>query len=41
MNEFIAWALTDGQRYCAELGYAPLPNEVVALEMEALKRIKQ
>lgn len=41
MNEFIAWALTDGQRYCAELGYAPLPKEVVALEMEALKRIKQ
>lgn len=41
MNEFMAWALTDGQRYCAELGYAPLPNEVVALEMEALKRIKQ
>ncbi len=41
MNEFMAWALTDGQRYCAELGYAPLPKEVVALEMDALKRIKQ
>jgi phosphate transport system substrate-binding protein len=39
MNDFIRWALTDGQRYCAELGYAPLPKEVVALEMEALKHV--
>jgi phosphate transport system substrate-binding protein len=40
MADFIRWALTDGQRYCADLGYAPLPKEVVALEMEALKRIR-
>jgi phosphate transport system substrate-binding protein len=40
MVEFFKWALTDGQRYCAELGYAPLPKETVALEMEALKKIK-
>jgi len=40
MVDFMKWALTDGQKYCAELGYAPLPQEVVALEMEALKRIK-
>lgn len=40
MVDFFRWALTDGQRYSAELGYAPLPKEVVALEMEALKRIK-
>ena len=39
LSDFIRWALTDGQRYCAELGYAPLPKEVVALEMEALKRV--
>ncbi len=39
MVDFVKWALTDGQKYCAELGYAPLPREVVALEMEALKRI--
>jgi phosphate transport system substrate-binding protein len=38
--DFLRWALTDGQRYCEGLGYAPLPKEVVALEMEALKRIK-
>ena len=39
MVDFTKWALTDGQKYCAELGYAPLPAEVVALEMTALKRI--
>ena len=40
MVDFFKWALTDGQKYCPELGYAPLPREVVALELEALKRIK-
>jgi phosphate transport system substrate-binding protein len=40
MVDFMKWALTDGQKYAGELGYAPLPPEVVALEMEALKKIK-
>ncbi len=40
MVDFMKWALTDGQKYCADLGYAPLPGEVVALEMDALKRVK-
>jgi phosphate transport system substrate-binding protein len=40
MVDFLKWALTDGQKYAGELGYAPLPKEVVALEMEALKKIK-
>jgi phosphate transport system substrate-binding protein len=40
MVDFMKWALTDGQKYCADLGYAPLPAEVVALEMEALKKIR-
>ena len=40
MTDFFTWAITEGQKYCAELGYAPLPKEVVALEMTALKRIK-
>ncbi len=39
MVDFMKWALTEGQRYCQDLGYAPLPKEVVALEMEALKGI--
>jgi phosphate transport system substrate-binding protein len=40
MTDFMRWALHDGQKYCADLGYAPLPEEVVALEMEALKKIR-
>ena len=40
MVDFVKWALTGGQRFVAELGYAPLPKEVVALEMQALSRIK-
>ena len=39
--DFIRWALNDGQKYAAQLGYAPLPKEVVALELEAVKRVKQ
>jgi len=41
MVDFIKWALTDGQKFTTQLGYAPLPKEVVALEMEAVKRVKQ
>ena len=40
MVEFMKWALTDGQKYCAELGYAPLPEPVVKLESTALAKIK-
>ncbi len=40
MVEFVKWALTDGQKLAKDLGYAPLPESVVKLEMEALKRIK-
>ncbi|HSS44855.1 MAG TPA: phosphate ABC transporter substrate-binding protein PstS [Thermoanaerobaculia bacterium] len=40
MADFMKWALTEGQKYAPELGYAPLPEAVVTLEMEALKRIK-
>jgi phosphate transport system substrate-binding protein len=40
MVDFMKWALTDGQKYCAELGYSPLPKEVVPLVTEALKKIK-
>jgi phosphate transport system substrate-binding protein len=39
MVDFMKWALTEGQKYATDLGYAPLPQEVVALEMEALKQI--
>jgi phosphate transport system substrate-binding protein len=40
MLAFMKWALTDGQRYCADLGYAPLPQSVVKMEMAALGQIK-
>jgi len=40
MVDFVKWALTDGQKYCGDLGYAPLPEGVVKLEMTALAKIK-
>ena len=40
MVDFMKWALKDGQNFAPELGYAPLPQEVVGLENEALKRIR-
>jgi phosphate transport system substrate-binding protein len=40
MIDFVKWALKDGQKYCADLGYAPLPANVVQMEMAALARIK-
>jgi phosphate transport system substrate-binding protein len=40
MVDFVKWALTDGQKFCADLGYAPLPENVVKLEMTALTKIK-
>jgi phosphate transport system substrate-binding protein len=40
MKDFTRWALTDGQKYAPDLGYAPLPDGVVKLELSALDRIK-
>ena len=40
MVDFMKWALTDGQKFAPELGYAPLPQPVVDMELQALKRIK-
>jgi phosphate transport system substrate-binding protein len=40
MVEFMEWALTDGQKHAAALGYAPLPPAVIQLEQAALKTIK-
>jgi phosphate transport system substrate-binding protein len=40
MIQFVKWALTDGQKYCADLGYAPLPAAVVKMEMAALGKIQ-
>jgi len=40
MVDFMRWALTDGQAFATELGYARLPQSVVELEMKALDRVK-
>ena len=40
MVEFVKWALTDGQTFASELGYAPLPPDVVKQELTQLERIK-
>jgi phosphate transport system substrate-binding protein len=41
MADFVRWAITGGQGFTTQLGYAPLPKEVVALELEALKHVRQ
>jgi hypothetical protein len=40
MVEFVKWAPTDGQKMATVLGYAPLPAEVVKLELAALNAVK-
>src|SRR3984885_15269580 len=40
MVDFLKWALADGQKYCADLGYAPLPASVIKLGMAALQKVK-
>ena len=40
MNDFVRWALQDGQTFATELGYAPLPPNVVSQAVAALQRIK-
>jgi phosphate transport system substrate-binding protein len=40
MLDFMKWALSDGQKFAAGLGYAPLPDAVVKLELAALSKIK-
>jgi phosphate transport system substrate-binding protein len=40
MVDFVRWAITDGQRFATDLGYAPLPASVVTQEQAALARIR-
>jgi phosphate transport system substrate-binding protein len=40
MVDFVKWALTNGQKFAPSLGYAPLPQPVVAKEMQALGKIQ-
>jgi len=40
MVDFINWALTEGQKRAADLGYAPLPPSIVPLVRDVLARVK-
>ncbi|HYM77278.1 MAG TPA: phosphate ABC transporter substrate-binding protein PstS [Candidatus Dormibacteraeota bacterium] len=40
INDFLNWMVTDGQKMTADLAYAPLPDNVVAKEKEAIKQVK-
>jgi phosphate transport system substrate-binding protein len=40
MVDFMKWALSDGQKFAPDLGYAPLPEAVVKLELAALAKVK-
>ena len=40
IKAFLKWMLTDGQAYAAPLAYAPLPTEVVAMEMKQIDLIQ-
>jgi phosphate transport system substrate-binding protein len=38
--KFLKWALTDGQKYCAELHYAPLPKNLVDKVLKTIGTIE-
>jgi phosphate transport system substrate-binding protein len=40
MVDFMKWALTDGQKMAGAMGYAPLPANVIDMEMKTLATIK-
>lgn len=39
MVSFMKWALSEGQRFAAPMGYAPLPADIIRRELQALSRI--
>jgi phosphate transport system substrate-binding protein len=40
LNDFLNWMVTDGQKMTGALSYAPLPDNVVAKEKEAIKQVR-
>jgi phosphate transport system substrate-binding protein len=40
MVDFVKWAITDGQKFATDLGYAPLPQNVATRELDTLQKIK-
>jgi phosphate transport system substrate-binding protein len=39
LKSFLQWALTDGQKYAKELGYAPLPADVSKKAIEKISKL--
>ena len=37
--EFVSWAITDGQQYSDDLGYIPLPEQIVKINQETLQML--
>ncbi len=40
IKDFLHWMLTDGQQYAAPLGYAPLPQAVVNINLSLLSQLQ-
>ena len=40
MVDFTRWAITEGQKFAGELGYAPLPRNVAEMELKTLEQIR-
>jgi phosphate transport system substrate-binding protein len=40
VKKFVNWGLTEGQKFAEDLGYIPLPKEVVDKDLEALKSVE-
>lgn len=38
--DFIYWAVTEGQKYSADLDYAPLPKQIQSLDVQKLKMVE-
>ena len=40
MVDFVKWAVTAGQSFASQFGYAPLPADVVKQELTLLERVR-
>ena len=40
LKEFLSWSMNDGEKFAADLGYAPLPPIVVTKTKEKIEKIK-
>ena len=40
LHDFLVWAVTKGQDYTKDLGYAPLPKSVAQMELKDIGKMK-